>query len=402
MFLRSDQQANVAGSLSRSDYIRAGGFANFDLFPLPELALNFRLYDNYYQRDRSAYTAGTGTWTDTNQFENENTATVEAAGTWAGLPQWLLSAGLEGSYNTMSKFNLTEAINAVDREALFIQAERFRDRAYSVLAGFRVERNSQFGFAAAPKIAAMYHLPKPGGGESGFRVLGSAGVGYRAPNFNDLYLVKDDPPHPLVKGNPDLRPEYAVNLGAGLEYARSRGSATVNGYYTELFDEIAYVNTGLVERGMTVYDTGNISRSLRAGVDTEGKVSFLTYGYASAGYSYVFAWDRTAETQIYPQPAHTVKFRLGLDTGKGGDTDASSSGPKKITFLAWAGGRLFSAVETFQSSSGSRFILDAYAAVNFVPHFKLYFSADNVLGTIDQFFGPAVPQVFSLGLNYVY
>jgi outer membrane receptor for ferrienterochelin and colicins len=399
MALQSDQQETPAGSLSRSGYIRAEGFADFGFSPRPDLALSFRLYDNYYQRDRSAYSAIRDEWTNTDQFENENLLSLEAAGTWGGFPQWLLSSGFEVSYNSMSKFNLTEKINGVDREALFFQAERFRENGYSVLAGFRVERNSQYGFSAAPKVSAMYHVPKRGGGPSGFRALGSAGVGYRAPNFNDLYLVKDDPPHPLILGNPELRPEYAVNLSGGLEYAHARGSATVNGYYTELFDEIAYINTGRVERGMVVYNTGNISRSLRAGMDTEGKISFLKYGYASAGYSYVFAWDRTAGAELHPQPAHTVKFRLGLDTGKTGTPEAP---PKKVTFTAWAGGRFFSAVQTIQSSGNKRVVLDAYTAVRFGPHVKLYLSADNVLGTIDPFFGPSTPQTFSLGLNYTY
>jgi hypothetical protein len=165
-----------------------------------------------------------------------------------------------------------------------------------------------------------------------------------------------------------------------------------------LFDEIAYINTGRVDWGMVVYDTGNISRSLRAGLDTEGKVFFLTYAYASAGYSYVYAYDRTAGTELHPQPAHTVKFKLGLETGKAASPEAA---PKKATFTAWAGGRVFSPVETIQSSGDSRFILDAYAAVRF-PHFKVYLSADNVLGAIDQFFGPATPQTFSLGMNYTY
>jgi outer membrane receptor for ferrienterochelin and colicins len=402
MFYQSDQQTNVAGSLSRSDYIRAGGFADFGLFPLPELALSFRLYDNYYQRDRSAYSAVRDEWADTGQSEHENLVSLEAAGTWAGFSRWLLSSGFEVSYNTMSKFNLAGTVSGVDREALFVQAERFTQDVYSVLAGFRVERNSRYGVAAAPKVSAMYHLPRKDGSPSGFRVLGSAGAGYRAPNFNDLYLVKDDPPHPLVLGNPDLRPEYAVNLSAGFEYAHDRGSATINGYYTELFDEIVSVSTGRVERGMLVYETGNVSRSLRAGFDTEGKIGFLSWAYASAGYSYLFAWDRTAGTELHPQPAHTVKFRLGLDTGKAGSAEG---GRKKAAFAAWAGGRFFSAVETIQSilagnGSGGRLILDAYAAIRFVPHFKLYLCADNILGTIDQFFGPSTPQAFSLGLNY--
>jgi outer membrane receptor for ferrienterochelin and colicins len=397
MFLQSDQQTSPSGSLSRSDYIRADGFADLSVFPLPALALSFRLYDNYYQRDRSAYTAATDSWTATNQGENENTAAIEAAGTWAGFSRWLLSAGLEGSYNTMAKFNLAGEVMGLDREAVYIQAERYREGVYSVLAGFRLERNSQYGLSYAPKLSAMYHLPGPGEGLSPFRLLGSAGLGYRAPNFNDLYLVKDDPPHPLVLGNPELKPEYAVNVSGGLEYAREGASATVNGYYTELFDEITYIDTGRVERGMVVYDTGNLSRSLRTGFDTEGKLSFLTRGYASAGYSYVFAWDRTAGAELHPQPAHTLKFKLGLDTGK-----TPKAEPQKLRLHVWAGGRFFSSLETIQSSSGGRLVLDAYAAVTFVPHVKVYLSADNLLGTVDPFFGPAVPQTFSLGLTYTY
>jgi outer membrane receptor for ferrienterochelin and colicins len=401
MFLQSEQQTNPSGSLARSDYIRADGFINVDLFSVKNTLLNIRLYDNYFQRDRSAYTASDDRWANTGQFENENLVSLEAAGTYEGFPQWLLSAGLEASYNTMRKFNLTEKINGVDREALFIQAEQFREKTYSVLGGFRVERNSQYGFSYAPKISGMYHLPTRGGSPSGFLVLWSAGVGYRAPNFNDLYLVKDDPPHPLILGNPDLKPEYAVNVSGGLEYAHERGSATVNGYYTELFDEIAYINTGVVERGMIVYDTGNISRSFRSGFDTEGKVSFLTWAYASAGYSYLYAYDRTTGAELHPQPAHTVKFRLGLDTGKPGAIGENAA-KRNWSFHVWAGGRFFSAIETIQSSGGSRFILDAYAAVLMGKHFKVYASADNITGTIDIFFGPAAPQTFSLGMNYTY
>jgi outer membrane receptor for ferrienterochelin and colicins len=243
------------------------------------------------------------------------------------------------------------------------------------------------------------------------------GVGYRAPNFNDLYLEKDDPPHPLVLGSPDLRPEYAVNASGGLEYAHQRGYATINGYYTEMFDEIAYINTGRMERGMMVYETGNISRSFRTGVDTEGKVNFLKYAFASAGYSYLYAYDRSAGTELHPQPSHTVKFRLGLDTGKPGAAnsasgtaeqagantgDAPAPKPRAWGLHAWLGGRFFSPLYPDDPTSESRFVLDAYAAVFLGKHFKVHLSADNLTGTIDVFLGPAVPQTFSVGLNYTY
>jgi outer membrane receptor for ferrienterochelin and colicins len=404
MYLQSDQQIAPSGSLARSGYIRAEGSADLDFFAGDALLLSFRLYDNYYQRDRSAYYAVEKKWENTGQFENENLLSLEASAAWYGPDRWALTWGLEASLNSMEKFNLADPVTLVNREALFVQAEYYREGTYSVLGGFRLERNSQFGLAAAPKLSAMYRFTR------GFRVLGSAGLGYRAPGFNDLYLVKDDPPHPLVLGNPELRPEYAANGSLGLDYTGGRYFFSLNGYYTELFDEIAYVNANRVERGMTVYDTKNISRSLRTGADMEGKVSFLACAYVSAGYSYVFAWDRKARAELHPQPAHTVKVKLGLDTGKpwnpGEQAEAGGHAEtrrKKPAFLAWAAGRFFSPLyHPGGSGYASRLILDAYAAVSFLSHFKVYLSADNLLGTIDQFLGPSTAQSFTLGLQYTY
>jgi outer membrane receptor for ferrienterochelin and colicins len=394
MFLQSDQQTTPSKNLSRSEYLRGEGYALAEFFPLPELSLSFRLFDHYYRRDRSAYTANSG-WLTTDQGEDENLVSLEGTGVYGGFRQWLLSAGLEGSLNSMRKFNLTEPVGLLDREAVYIQAEQFREGVYAAVAGMRVERDSRYGFAWAPKISAMYHLPAV----PGARVLGSLGVGYRAPNFNDLYLEKDDPPHPLVLGNPDLRPEYAVSGSGGMEYTRQKGYARVNGYYTELFDEIAYINTGRMERGMMVYETGNIRRSYRTGLDTEGRLTILNYGFGSAGYSYVYAYDRGGEGELHTQPAHTVKFRLGLDTEK---AETPKAGKKNWNLLAWVGGRWFSPLYPDDPASRARFMLDAYVAVFLGNHFKVHLAADNLTGTIDVFLGPPAPQTLSLGLTYTY
>ena len=392
MFRRSDSQTNPAGSLSRSDYIRVQGSLDIDWTLNTSTVLSFRLYDHYYRRDRSAYYASPDSWEDTANAENENLLAAEASAVYYGLEHWIFSSGLEASYNSMEKHNLTEPVLGVDREALFLQAEWYNNEVYSLLTGFRLERNSDFNIAAAPKVSGMYRFT------GNWRVLGSLGLGYRAPNFTDLYMNMDAPPHPLVLGNPDLEPEYAVNLGGGLEYVHGRGSATVNLYYTELFNEIAQINTGRMERGMVVYETKNISRTLRTGADLEGKFRFFSWYYASAGYSYVFAWDRKAAEELHPQPAHTAKFRLGLDTKETGEEAKN----QKLSVAAWAGGRFFSALTEDNTGYDARLILDAYVSVNFLKHFKVYAAADNLLGTIDLFYGPSTPQAFTLGLNYTW
>jgi outer membrane receptor protein involved in Fe transport len=153
-----------------------------------------------------------------------------------------------------------------------------------------------------------------------------------------------------------------------------------------------------MERGMAVYETKNISRTLRSGADLGGKFRFFSWYYASGGYSYVFAWDRSAAEELHLQPAHTVKFRLGMDTKKTGE----EAGAQKLSVAAWAGGRFFSALTEDNTDYDARLILDAYVSVSFLKHFKVYAAADNLLGTIDLFYGPSTPQAFTLGLNYTW
>jgi hypothetical protein len=104
----------------------------------------------------------------------------------------------------------------------------------------------------------------------------------------------------------------------------------------------------------------------------------------------ILRWDRKAGGRLRPQPEHTVKFKLGLDTGRA----------EGARVTAWAGGRWFSPLDPAQEDSGSRLILDAYLGISFAAHYKLYFAFDNILGTIDQFLGPATPQSVSVGLHY--
>jgi outer membrane receptor for ferrienterochelin and colicins len=385
MLMRSDDQTSRQGSLSRLDYIRADGYVEAELMPMEDGILTLRAYDNFYQRDKDSYSAMFDTWATGNNHENENFAGLEALGVYEGLSNFLFTLGLEGAYNTMDKYNLRNngTFAQVDKEALFLQAERFREETYSLIAGLRLERHSQYGFAAAPKLSAMYHLPW------GMRVLGGAGVGYRAPDFSDLYLVKDDnPAHPVVRGNPELQPEYAIGFNLGLEQVlQDRLFAQVNGYYSELFGEIAHVDTGTPDDiGRAVYDTKNIARSFRTGVDTEGRLTILAGSYISAGYSWLFAYDRTEETELHLQPAHTVKMKAGIDHRKTGIN----------TYLQ---GRFFSPlVNTDEPDYEARFLLDFYFSVS-LGNFKIHASVDNITGLIHPL-GPYTAQTFTVGLKY--
>jgi hypothetical protein len=152
---------------------------------------------------------------------------------------------------------------------------------------------------------------------------------------------------------------------------------------------------------MIVYLSENIDRAYRTGVDSEARLSFLDYGYVTAGYSYVFAWDRKTGERLRPQPEHTLKFKLGVDTAQdAGGAPGADADKKKVTVAAWAGGRWFSPLHPGEPGNDSRLILDAYFGVGLPPHWRVYFTFDNMLGTIDQFLGPATPQTISAGVQY--
>ncbi|MDR0722969.1 MAG: TonB-dependent receptor [Treponema sp.] len=380
MLMRRDDQTTNRGSLTRFDYLRGDAYGEMDIRLFERGGLTLKLYDNFYQRNKDNYSAINDRWSKGNNYENENITTLEALGFYDGLDDFIFTLGLEGTYNSMEKYNLSKPFVSVDKEALFLQAEYFREDTYAVLAGVRVERNSQFGFAAAPKLSGMYQFPW------GFRLLAGAGLGYRAPDFSDLYLVKDDSETMYIQGNEDLIPEYSLGCNVGLEYAASGCFAQINFYYNELFDEMTrvYIET-LGDR--IIYATKNISRSMRTGIDTEGRITVLHYAFVSAGYSLLYAYDRTLGEELHPQPNHTVKMKAGLDHLPSGIT----------TYLQ---GRFFSTmIDPDKPDNKPRFILDFYISLALGNHFKVHAAVDNITGEID-YLGPLTGQTFSIGFKY--
>jgi outer membrane receptor for ferrienterochelin and colicins len=385
MAMRSDDRTNAAGSRDRRDYIRADAYVEAEFSPLESGILTLRLYDNFYQRDRDIWSGIMHTWTSGAYHENENIAALEAIGVYDGFSNFILTAGIEGAYNSMDKYNISNdgTFAAVDKEALYVQAEYFREDRYSFIAGLRGERNSQFGFGGAPKVSTMFHLP------GGFRILGGAGLGYRAPSFSDLYITMDDTVvagHPRVLGNEDLRPEYALGFNLGLEYAKgNRYFAQINTYYTELWNEIIEGYQGVVS-GSDTYRMDNVARSLRTGFDAEGRLAIFGGVFVSAGYGWLFSYDRTEEEEFHPQPAHTARMKLGWDHEKTGIN----------TYLR---GRFFSPLDPDDDTYAPRFIMDFYFAITFAKHFRIHASVDNITGLIDPL-GPTVGQIFTAGFTY--
>ena len=382
MLMRTDTQVDAFGSLERRDYLRADTHVELEWFLSSDAMLNFRIYNSYYQRDWDSYNAMISDWFSGQRFENDNITALEVMGSWLFRPNLIFTGGIEGSFSFMDKYNLEEDLVTMNRQAVFLQAERFRTGSYAVVAGMRFERNSEFGFAAVPRISGMMHL---GGG---FRAFAGAGMGFRAPDFSDLYLIMDSPGHPLVQGNPDLQPEFSFGYNVGLEWTGSRGFIQTNIYHQELWNEMAHVHIGDVTIGDDLREhhlRRNVDRTLRFGVDIEGRINLPLHLFITAGYGWVFAWDRNEGEELDIQPAHTFRGRLGIALPE----------PRINAHLQT---RWFSG---FGTNDDPRFILDFFLAYRIGEHFRLNFGIDNITGEIHPL-GPTTAQTFSIGVGFTY
>jgi outer membrane receptor for ferrienterochelin and colicins len=411
MGMQHEDKTSLAGDSTRYRHSRAEGHIQTTLSLTESTQFSINLYDTFYQRDKDGYTAGDDYWVAGENHENEHILSLEAQGVWSGFTHWILLGGVEAAYNSMDKYNFDNAGSShvwVDKEAFFLQAERSVEYAYSVIGGIRLERNGQFGLVAAPKISAMYYITPD------FRLLGGAGIGYRAPSFSDLYQITDSTRY-VMYPNPDMKPEYALSFNAGAEFANPVYFAQVNYFYSELFEEIHYFYRDTQTNEPVSFDNGqvqkndankpirfrdNLSRSRRFGFDAEGRVAFARYFFLSAGESFIFAYNVSDQEVLHDVPANTIKVKLGLNTER----------VRKNPVYTYIGARFIVPLEDGSDQDKPQFVLDYFFNVQIASHWTIHFSVTNITGEIGYYYssedekwtghGSKVGQNVSVGVRF--
>lgn len=390
---RQDDQTDFTGSLDRVDIQRLETYVSGNFYPADIMSATIGAYYNYYRRDSSSYVAGTDTWSDGTDFDSQHYVAVDARGNVFIGESQLLTFGFEVNYEQLESPDISTDDNTADRstQAVFVQDELYREDVYSVITGLRAEHNSQYGLWATPKISAMYYL------SPGIRLLGGLGMGYHAPDFNDLYIYMTEDygvSHPIVEGNEDLEPEYSLAANVGLELVKELWNARVNLYHQELFNEIAAQLTGeTYSDGRAVYRYENVARSFRFGTDAEVQLHIAGPLSASVAHGFVLAYDRDEKTQLYDQPAHMLRGKI-------------SANFDDIGFSSYVGARYFSPLEPEDDVSAEeeglaehRMTLNFYAEQRIADGVQIYLKIDNLTGYVNTSLGPYVPQQFSLGLR---
>jgi vitamin B12 transporter len=157
---------------------------------------------------------------------------------------------------------------------LFEEQLRFFDRLF-VTGGFRIEDDSVFGQATTAQGSVAFVIK-----ETGTRLRGSAGTGFRAPTFNDLFYPEF--------GNPDLLPERSQSWDVGVDQNlwQNRIRLKLSYFVTSFSDAIVCcVPLPTAPFGGPV----NAGRARSKGVEAGGEVDILPSLVASFAYTYTDA-----------------------------------------------------------------------------------------------------------------
>jgi len=154
---------------------------------------------------------------------------------------------------------------------LFEEQLRFFDRLF-ITGGFRIEDDSVFGQATTGQGSVAFLIK-----ETGTRLRGSAGTGFRAPTFNDLFYPDF--------GNPDLLPERSQSWDVGVDQNlwQNRVRLKLSYFVTNFSNAITCcVPLPTAPFGGPV----NAGRARSKGVEAGGEVDILPNLVASFTYAY--------------------------------------------------------------------------------------------------------------------
>ena len=169
-----------------------------------------------------------------------------------------------------------EFTESIDTVSVFVQDElRLFDRLF-VTGGARWEDNNRFGSEVVPQVSAAFNVP-----ETGTRLRGAWGRGFRAPTINDLFFPGF--------GNPDLQPETSESWEAGFDQRlwkeRVRFGATY--FHNDFEDLIQFV----FDPGTFLFAPQNVGRAETQGVEAYVEVEPVAWLLLYANYTYTDTED---------------------------------------------------------------------------------------------------------------
>jgi outer membrane receptor for ferrienterochelin and colicins len=176
----------------------------------------------------------------------------------------------------------------------------------SVVPGARLSYSDQWGTHFTPKIAALYHV---GGGVS---LRASAGAGYRAPDFKELYITfLNGSVGYVVHGNAELQPETSTNVTGGVEWTGTHAYARVQAYtnrFSSFIESVQLADSGAIEQ----FTYANIAHGVTRGADFDAGLSLRSLSL-DGSYGYLDAYDRGTGLPLLGATPRSARLTGGFE-----------------------------------------------------------------------------------------
>jgi outer membrane receptor for ferrienterochelin and colicins len=191
----------------------------------------------------------------------------------------------------------------------------------------RLDLDTQFGASVAPRVALRFD-------PTGIvRIRASAGSGFKAPDFRELYLRFDNPgANYRIEGSTALRPERSVGFNADVEVQPTDTMAVaVSGWHDDIRDLIqAQLLTEATTSAPSLFTYGNVSRARIAGAAAEWTLRTEAWR-ASLSYTWTHTRDLELDQPLEGRPEHVGAAMLmgrWLRTGLTGTLRGNVVGPR--------------------------------------------------------------------------
>jgi vitamin B12 transporter len=223
---------------------------------------------------------------DTLQIGWQNTVKVNKENTITAGIEWYTN---KGQYETVGS---TPFEKTVRNTAAYLQDQATYGRM-SITGGIRYDDNSRFGNRFTYRGAGVLRFD-----ETGTRIKGSIGTGFKAPTLNDLFL---DFPGFASFGNPALRPEKSLGWDIGFEQdLGKRVTAEVRYFENDIRDLITFTAVG------ADFMPVNVDRARTRGIESSLRVRPIEDLTLWASYTWLAeAKNLTTESRLLRRPEHT-------------------------------------------------------------------------------------------------
>lgn len=316
-----------------------------------------------------------------NRFQRADAHVSFTATAW----RWhRITSGVDGVFEGAETPRLESGSATRLRGAVYVQDEwTLNAEPYLILVGgARVDVDEWFGTQPTPRLAVRFDPVET------LELRASTGLGFRAPDFKELFLRFENPSVGyVVTGTPDLVPETTLSIQAGARWWARRWLTTRINLFRHAIDDLITI---LPVDG-TLFRYANIASAISQGVEAEVMLTVLPGTGLTMGYTFTDAREEGSDLQLPGRARHRAYAEL---TGRVPAWRADLTVRTAVN-----GPRPFYDQEgNLRRSSPTLAIATARASVAIVDSIRVFARGENLFDAADIDAAPIRPRRVGAGL----